>query len=406
MSRFYTDKMGIVYYNATITNKFDLAYDSIPAEFSQSFDNALLENTKDYDLCITRFNASSQSIPFWIVPVQLGQPDPELTPYGIQMTYESPDGNVYTTPYNYLLWTNQIVAPQDNGQAILIQNLQNGYYFSYTKLDFVNMFNKALEVAFDALYTGFIAAYPADPNPPTNIGTQFIAGVPNPNFPVLSWNNSLSKFQMYFPVQYFASTYPIEIYVNNLLYPLIQFPSTNSVFNRPNNTNQAFGLETTIDDNYYVPSFYKAYPDLEPIPYIVIYSDHDTTGIFSPLHRIIITSNSLPTSSEIVQPASYPFQSINPSQNINVVNTKIITDFEPDMYSTNVVNRDFIQFNQSVNNSRLISLQNYSDKIVQLDMKVYWSDFNNNIYPLTLYAGCSFDVKVAFVPRIYITSPP
>jgi len=408
MSRFYTDKMGIVYYNATITNETSIKYNSIPAEFSQSFDNALLTNTKDYDLCITRFCTSSQSIPFWVVPIQLNQPDPKLTVYGIKTYYTSPSNNTFVCPTVYLMWDNKIAAPQNNGEPIIQQNLNNGYYFSYTRADFINMFNKAMDTALNLTRQGFNAAYPADPNPAPNIGSQFLSdGRPNPYFPVLSWSEGLNKFQMYFPLSFFQSSinsyFGYGLSLNNLIYPFLQFPSTNNTYDRVNDSSY-FQVEITQNDNYYKPSFYTAFPDLMALNYIIVYSDHDTTGIFSPLHRIVITSNTLPTSSEIVQPASYPFQIVNPSQNINIVNTKIITDFQPDLYSTNQINRDFIQFNQSVNNSRLISLQNYAEQLTQLDIKIFWTDFNNNVYPLVLYAGCSFDIKMAFVPRIYITS--
>jgi hypothetical protein len=410
---FYTDKMGITYYNATITNQTNLAYDAVPAEFSQSFDNPIVEKTSDYDLCITRFNASAQSIPFWIVPIQLNQPNPNLTVYSVQTSYSStpsllfPQGNTYTGTNWFFLWSNRIVAPQNNGQPIIQQNLQNGYYFSYNVDDFVNMFNSALADAFNDTLTGFIATYPTDPNPPSPVGKVVNSdGTPNPNFPALSWNPSLNKFQMYFPVRLFTPSITRggwSVFTNNLLYPFLQFPASNT--SRQNNTTN-FQITVSIHDNYYVPTLFNAYPDTEKQPYVILYSDHDTTGLFSPLHRVLIVSNSLPTSSEISQPASYPFQTVNPSTISNLVNSKIITDFEPDMYSTNQINRDFIQFNQSVNNSRLISLQNYKNPIDKIDIKVYWSDFNNNIYPLTLFAGCSFDLKIAFVPRIYITSPP
>ena len=111
---FFTDKMGITYYNSTITNQTNLAYDAIPAEFTQSFDNSIIEKTSDYDLCITRFNASAQSIPFWIVPIQLNQPNPNLTVYSVQTSYSStpsllfPQGNTFTGSSWFLLWSNRI----------------------------------------------------------------------------------------------------------------------------------------------------------------------------------------------------------------------------------------------------------------------------------------------------------
>jgi len=408
---FYTDKMGITYYNSTITNQLNLEYDAIPASFTQTFDSPIIEKTSEYDLCITRFNASSQSIPFFIVPIQLNQSNPNLTVFSVQTSYTStpsilfPVGNTYTGTNTFLLWSNKIVAPQNNGQPIIQQNLQNGYYFSYNIDDFVNMFNVALADSFNDTLIGFINTYPTDPNLPSPVGKVLNNdGTANPNFPTLSWNASLNKFQMYFPVRLFTPSTTRggwKIFTNNLLYPYLQFPASNT---SRQNINSNFQITVSVHDNYYVPSLFDAYPDTVKQPYVILYSHHDTTGVFSPLHRILIVSNSLPTSSEIVQPPSFPFQSVNPSLINQVVNAKVITDFEPDLYSTNQINRDFIQYNQSVNNSRLISLQNYHNPIDKIDIAVYWADFQNNIYPLTLFAGCSFNLKIAFVPRIYITS--
>ena len=110
------------------------------------------------------------------------------------------------------------------------------------------------------------------------------------------------------------------------------------------------------------------------------------------------------TKPENVQPET-DFATIATPANVQSINgQKILVDFEADMFSTNDVNRDYIQFNQSVNNSRAIGLQNSRDDIKQLDIKCWWSDFNNNMYEVVLYAGQRFDVKIAFIPRSYLKS--
>ena len=403
-SKFYNDKQGIIYYNGTLTNELQTTYQTISAEFTQTLDQTLIKEPSDYDLTITRFQISSQAIPYWICPIQINQANPNLTPYGIQLQYTSASGNSLTSDYTYLIWQNDIATPF-YGANIKVQELATGYYFSYNKQDFIEMFNNAMETALTNFRFDFITAYPADPNPPIQ-GARELGGQPNPDFPFLSWNEGLSKFQMYFSIRTYTGANPLQIYTNNILYPLIQFPSTNTDFNRPSNVSLAYRIEVPIDDNYYVPTYYLAYPEMTKIGYIVVYSDHDTRGVFSPLHRIIVSSNTLPTSSEIVQPSSSPFFLANPSYISQTVPSKIVSDFEPDMFSTNINNRDFIQYNQSVNNSRLISLQNSNVSIDKIDIKIYWSDFNNNVYPLVLFAGCSMDIKLAFVPRIYLISEP
>ena len=105
MARF-TDNLSISYYNATLTNSNQITYNTIPAEFNQVFDNSLIDRAKDYDVAVTRFCLSSQSIPFWACPIQLNQPNPNLTPYGIQLSYKSVNNNEASLDdYEYLLWS-------------------------------------------------------------------------------------------------------------------------------------------------------------------------------------------------------------------------------------------------------------------------------------------------------------
>lgn len=393
---------GIIYYNATITNETNTSYQTIPAEFLQSMDQAILDQPKLYNLAITRFNVSSQSIPFWIVPIQLNQADPNLTPYSVALSYKSPLNNTASTGEVYLRWYSEQAAPYYSGGVIKVQQLDSGYYFSYSRQDFIDMFNDALEVAFQTLYDTFTALYPLDPTPPPLISQFTAPNVPSPHFPFLNWNESLNKFQMYFNLTMFAGDNPIEIFVNNLLYPLIQFPADNRVYNRPVDSVFAYKIEIPQNNNYYTPTFYQAYPNIEKYPYVITYSDHDTLGLFSPLRSIVITSNTLPTQNEILQPATNPFFTTTPSAVSQLLPLKMVSDFEPDLFSQNQINRDFIQYNQSINNSRLISFCNHNVAINQIDIKFWWSDFNNIIRPIYLYSGSSMDIKLAFVPVGYI----
>lgn len=408
----FTNNDSITYYNATLTNSNQLTYNSIPAEFSQTFDNSLIEDPKNRDVCLTRFCISSQSIPFWACPIQLNQPNPNLTPYGIQLSYTSVNSNSTSLDdYEFLLWSdsNDVLPPLPNYPAgnITKQIMVNGYYFSYDKQEFINMFNDAMERALNTLRTKFIGLYPLDSDPPP-IGIQYISIVankdttPNPQFPFLTWNESLSKFQMSMDPSIFSNlgnlNVGLKIYLNNMLFPLLQFPFSTSQFNRPANIPNAY--EITIPNT----PFNRLVVSNSETKQLVVYSDHNTLGVFSPLQRIIFTSNLLTTKPENVQPETDFATTANPSNTTNVNGQKILVDFEVDMFSTNEVNRDYIQFNQSVNNSRQIGLQFNRGEIKQLDVKAWWSDFNNNMYPIVLYAGQRFDIKIAFVPRSYLKS--
>jgi hypothetical protein len=273
------------------------------------------------------------------------------------------------------------------------------YYFSYEKQDFINMFNVALQSCMNLLRATFIAAYPGDPSPPP-VGDPFIGVLPNVVVPILSYNESLQKFQIFFDIEVWSGANPIIISVNDILNPLLQFPAINTV------SQTLYQLEVAINDNYYVPSYYNNSPYVITMkPFVVMYSDHNTLGLFSPLNRIVLASSNLPIVSESVQPAKSVFSSSSPTFVNQVLGAKIITDFQPDFSTTNLVNRDFIQYNQSVNNSRLVSMQGTRLSLSRIDIQVYWSDQNNNLTPVYLYNGTSFDLKIAFVPKNYTCYP-
>ena len=136
---------SIVYYNATLTNELQTTYNTIPASFNQVLDQELISDPKFYDLAITRFNISSQCIPMWICPIQINQPDINLTPYAVQLSYTSPTNNTIATGDIYLIWISDIQPPPYyGGLNIKSQNIDTGYYFSYNRQDFVDIFNNAI----------------------------------------------------------------------------------------------------------------------------------------------------------------------------------------------------------------------------------------------------------------------
>jgi hypothetical protein len=426
MSRF-TNNESIVYFNATLTNSNQLNYNSIPCEFNQVFDNSLIENPKDYDIAVTRFCLSSQSIPFFACPIQLNQPDPNLTPYGISLSYFNAAGEGVTMDdYSYLSWedSNGILPPIPVYPAgdIKVQLLQNGYYFSYSRQDFINMFNIGMCKALIKLRQLFLTAYPASTDPPPQVGQQYpftLGYQPIPALgstryaqpqyvvPFLSWDDSVGKFKLAIWPEFYCNAgnqiTGVKIFLNNMLFQLLQFPSQTNQYENPDNKLNAYQIIVPNNPfNFFLPPYATTNPITMYNYLSYCYSDHDTSGCFSPLQRIIFTSNTLPTKQENIQPETDFATTLNPSANSTIVGQKTLVDFEPDMFSTNTTNRDFIQFNQSVNNSRAIGLQNSIVDIKQIDIKVWWSDFNNNLYPIVLYAGNRFDIKIAFIPRSYL----
>lgn len=385
------EKSGIIYYNCNLVNQLsDGIVTPIRASFEQSLNSVLISDVSKYDLCISRFSLSALSIPFWLVPIVPNQPNPTLTPYRIVLRYTSPTNNRSSTGSSnlYFVQNTKPLTTQTNGFS---------YGYSYDKQDFIDMFNIALQSAMNDLRTNFIATYPTDPTPPPS-GDPFIDGHPNPELPVLKYNESFQKFQIYYEESIWTGNYAIKLFVNEILYPLIQFPASNTV------VDNLYQLEVATNDNYYEPTFVLYFPELNRV-YLVMYSDHNTLGMFTPLSKIVIASTNLPVVSENVQPANNTYSLSTPNAVNQILGARIVTDFEPDYSTTNLVNRDFIQFNQSVNNSRLIGLQGFVP-LTRFDLSVYWTDQNNNLHPVMLYNGQSFNIKACFVPKSYVSWNP
>ena len=376
-----------IYYNANLVNPLSNR-STINCSFEQNFNKELIDDVSLYNMAITRFCLSTQNVPFWICPIALNQPNRNLTPYYIRLHYTDVNGNMTNSDIVNLLYVNTIDPP-------VSQNNGSSYYFSYDKQDFISMMNVAIQSAMTSLRANYVSQYPSGAYPPPS-GAPLIAGIPNADLPVFSYNESLQKFQIYFNANTWLSSNPhaIHFFINDLLYPFLQMPSMNTMADTPD-----YRLEIAINDNYYTPSYYStpAYSGLPSgVPFVVMHSDHNTLGLCSPLDKIVLTSQSLQIASESVQPASALFNSLSPSEVNQVVNQQIITDFQPDMTTQNLVNRDFIQFNQSLINSRLIPFLNNKSQLKRLDIAVYWSDKNNNMYPLLLYPNTSFSVKICF----------
>ena len=69
-----------------------------------------------------------------------------------------------------------------------------------------------VSTAVDALRANYLALYSSGVTYPPPVGTRFIRGLPNPDLPVFSYNESLQKFQMYFNANTWLISSPTGIH--------------------------------------------------------------------------------------------------------------------------------------------------------------------------------------------------
>jgi len=372
-----TTSSGCVYFNANLQNAIGANVTPIRAQFNQNMNVPIIENAKDYNLAITRFSVSTSDIPIFICLVQIGQPDYHLTPF-IFTALSTSLGLSFDRTVSFNAQDSLAELP---ASPLIKQDFSTGYYNVYTIQFFVNLINNALRRLCEDLFT---AGEPV-PNPALDtLNSVFI-----------QYNDSTTLFEIVAPVEYdlTAGGNKPRIYVNQAL-------------------NLLLGLKLNYIGRYAAPNPNVDWLLIASQPFggqtvtlagdkvrVVTAGDHRGIDMWSPLSRILVTSSSLQTRGEFMQPnVNYGTLSI-PSSNASTTN--IITDFEPDFYNNPLIDRNFIQYSVTgIANYRLIEFGNIGQsEIRNFDIQFYWVDKYGNINPLYLRTGCGLSLKLCFAPK-------
>lgn len=332
-----------VYYNALFNNNTTRP---AHAYFTETRTSPIIKKTALYHMAVIRFTIPTQGLPLFLWPRNTnGTPNNNLWSF----TFEY-GATIYRSYLTYNAWqpTTPDVIPS-------IFNYQN-----------------FLDICNTALYNGFIymvanaVGYPGI-RPPYFIldsATHVISLIADTNYLCQSVSSPTIKIYAEVGLHNFFESIP-HILVN---YSTVDGRDALFVIEPTGNNN----VSTNNPIGVYAATAAYAMPTQYPV-----------LQNWSSLKSIVLTSSGLRTKEEYIQTP----QSINTD-----ASQQIITDFEPDR-TTPGYNRTWLQYQPNI--YRYIDI-NSTDELRSVDISIYWTDLDGNIYPLLIPPGMYFSVKILF----------
>lgn len=350
-----------IYVNVVINNSSGSNRDiegSIAAEYQVTKTIPILSRCDDYYCSVIRFDVPLDAVPLFIMPIVPNQANPNLTPLIIGIRIGGVD---FPQP---LIYVPQPGIPGPPLQNLPIQNI-TPYYYIYEYQILINMLNRALSLALVASGLGASNAYfyldtvseeinlVVDIIPFAFIATN---GLPNPIPPAVIFMNS-----------------SLETYLNALQADFVG-PNANGrdyVFNLVR-----FGLDNNIPPfNIGAVATQRRFSQ-----------EYSTLALWSSLRKIVIVSNSIPILPEFT-----------PSTNSGISSTlPILTDFVPNIEDAGEVRS--IAFYNPQSQYRLVDMMS-SEQLNTIDLKIYWQDIQQNIYPIYITRFQQASVKLGFFKK-------
>jgi len=350
-----SDNDEVIYANLTLTSANPNADVYSPATGEIAYTSPILNKCNDFICILSRFTIDTFSVPLLVPSLLKGQTDPNKTSYCFALGYnETFSDPIYV---EYITSDFSAPVPSYNGQS---QNLSSNYYYIYDYATFLAMWNNAMVTAL------------------ANLNTKVSTGVTIA--PVFYFDPSVGV-TLKCPVANYGKSFnnipdadKIQIYFNGMLAPLVQ--SIRSIF-LPNvtNCNYCFILQDSgnnIVDNNYI----NAMENIQQLCY------------WQSLASVQIQTN-MPVVPEFSQGV------LNSNQNQTQFNS-ILTDFQPDLSNPFGYNTS-LNFNQ-VSSLRIINLIG-EQPMYNLSCSVFWTDTNNNRYPIYLSYGQSVSIKFEFMKK-------
>jgi hypothetical protein len=368
------------YYNVSVVNGYNTSFTLTPSDIEELNNDTIITNGRAKWISIARFSIPTNSIPRLIVPVKLGQSDPNLTLYQVIFklcTAQGTFNEAYTVTFNVPFITQHpLIIPQP---PLVKQDLSTSYYFVYDIEMVLLMFNNALKTAFSQFCQNTNPVYKPD------------------YYPFITFDNSTKLFSInlcasvdgmvYFDQN--TGTYPyVTLSLNHIAYNLFQFTTLDfSTITQPSDyyTCVCFNkFDNSI--NYNNETYYKMTAPLSSL------------NIWCAFQKIIIAVNyGISTKLEYDSSPNIETVYMNNSTNISKPMTPILTDFEVNKDEF-AINNNWIQFQTSnASQQRLVAIT--SDNIKNFSVSVYWVDSFGNRRTLGLTVGLALTIKFAFYDK-------
>ena len=325
----------------------------------------IVDNASEYYASIVRFSIPLGTIPITIFPVIPGQGMGNLSTLRIGIR----NGTTGSTQLNNLIYVPQNLTQQPN------QNNPNAqvitpYYWVYSYEQIIVMINTALKAAYTTYGLTNTAPYfiytPSTELISLIVGNEFnVAGGPQViiNYDMLQYINAFDVSG-----------------VGNGIYVMNVFGVVNESF--------------AYYPNGQTPPATTVPPAAPAIPYFYkITQEYTYLQNWNPIRRILFLSNTLPIRHEVV-----PCNNITQNNDGVYSTLPVLAEFEP-LVNTAGDQREVAYYVTNGNYGlRLIDMTTPTP-IYRLDLRVYWQDIANNVYPLLIPNFQQANITLGFIRK-------
>lgn len=374
------DSTDNIYFNIEINNilKSGTENNQIPAQYFENTSQSILTDPSKYYLTIARFSVPGSAIPIFIMDIINDQPNPNLTPYIICLSYNGVD-----YPQNIIYYPlNNFTAPTT---AVPQQQITNGYYYVYSYYHMIDMINIAFASSFNAMKTANPSAPPTQP-------------------PFVTYDPESQLISLVVQKEYYYNgiTPTVDIYINaNLLNTYLESIAANFYgYNQPNGKDFKFVIDLKYNNGYpsdnsgkSINKYYTPGTTFSDLPdYLSYVQEYSMIQYWNSFKNIVFISGTIAVQGEYIP------QKIN--SNISsqgaVAFRPILTDFQPSLETPGAGRTIMQYFPQGP--YRLVDLVS-TQPMNKIDISIFWQDKDDDLWPIYLNTNQSASVKLLFIRK-------
>lgn len=384
MNKLITPKISYeseyIYYNITMVgprvNQIgDYSQNSNYCRYNVELTENLLEKADEYEFSVVRFTIPMSSVPLFIPEVSIYQLAPN-------QTLLNNDINLLSYMFCFKIGSNYYRAnaswtAQDQTSSFPLSPAQNNAAMNITPYYYCYTYDWIIEIFNNAIITAWTAARTANPS----IGT---------NVPYIYWDASNKLFNFVMP--YTMITNAVTLLVNTAVVNLFQgfnwiainTPNPNTTFADQINTLYQFTFpQTNVQQNgYAIPPLAVTTPPL----WVKYQQEFTSISYFTNFNSIVFLSSNLPLQNENLNIGLDQQNSQTPN------NVNMISDFVPDITVPGQI-RDIQTYIPTI--YRMISIRS-NKNLYKISLQCFWTDTQNNLYPLILSQSQSASIKLMF----------